>query len=51
MTAEACNCDAKDKLDECRQSRHWLNEDLLRAQARIRELEAEVRRLELFIHQ
>lgn len=50
MTAEACNCDAADKLADCRMARHWLNEDILRLKAQIRHLESEIRRLETEVH-
>ena len=38
MTAEACNCDAADKLGEYKQRLHFLNEDLLNANNTITEL-------------
>ena len=43
---EACNCDAAEKLEQCKQEKHWLNEDLLKANYTIMELRAEIRRLE-----
>ena len=53
MTAEACNCDAAQKLEQCKQEKHWLNEDLLQAKYKITELQytitslrAECQRLE-----
>lgn len=46
MTAEACNCDAAEKLEEYRQRLHWLNEDLLKARDTIMALRAECQRLE-----
>lgn len=37
-------------LDDYKQRVHWLNEDLLNANAKIRYLEAELRRLETELH-